>query len=117
MQKSFAICDPALDGKPVATLYYDAENKQFHIVIDQSADVELLPLSLKIHAEMGRFDLDGSFSMDWVRARMCPPTRQNINSILAYLGLSEYDEFAILMKTAGKSLMDDLYLDGVVSLI
>ena len=117
MQKSFAICDPALKGRAVAKLYYDTDGKQFHIAIDPSADVSKLPLSLKMHAEMGRFDLNDHFSMDWVRARMCPPTRQNISSILQYLGLSAYDEYEILMKTAGKSLMDDLYLDGIVSMI
>ncbi|MDR0468856.1 MAG: hypothetical protein LBH09_02670 [Peptococcaceae bacterium] len=117
MRKSFAICDPALDGKAVATLHYDSENKKFHISIDRSADVPKLPISLKMHAEMGRFDLNDSFSMDWIHARMCPAYRHNISSILKNLGLSEYDEFAILMKTAGKSLMDDLYLDGIVSLI
>ena len=117
MQKSFAICDPALDDKRVATIFYDTDYKRFHINIDPLADVSSLPISLKMHAEMGRFDLDESFSMDWVRARMCPPSRYNISNILDYLGIAEYDEFAILMKTAGRSLMDDLYLDGVTSVI
>ncbi|MCL1849426.1 MAG: hypothetical protein FWF83_07135 [Clostridiales bacterium] len=117
MQKSFAICNPAQNEQPVAWLFYETETKQFHITIDPAADTAKLPLSLKMHTEMGRKELDADFAMAWVRARMCPPTRQNISSILAFLDLPEYDEFAILMKTAGKSLMDDLYLDGIVSVI
>lgn len=117
MRRSFAICDPSLDGKSVATLHYNPADRKFHITIDPAADVDKLPISLKMHAEIGRYELDGSFAMDWVRARMCPPSRQNISSILRGLGLQEYDEFAFLMKTAGKSLMDDLYLDGVESVI
>lgn len=115
MQKSFAICDPRLDGKTVATLLYDTNSRKFHISIEESADVLKLPISLKMHAEMGRYELDSDFSIAWVRARMCPPSRHNISSILRNLGLEEYDEYEILMKTAGKSLMDDLYLGGIDS--
>ena len=49
--------------------------------------------------------------MDWVRARVCPPSRQNISCILRDIGLTEYDEYGILMYTGGKSLMDDLFLE------
>jgi len=108
--KQFAIRDPSAGGRQVAALFYDAGSKQFRISIDKSADISKLPISLKIHAEQGRYDLDGSFSMDWVRARICPPYRHNISGILQELGLQEYDEFDLIMRTEGKSLMDDLYL-------
>ena len=110
MRRVFAICDPAIDNKCVATLYYDMARQQFTIEIDRDADVKKLPLSLKMHAELGRYDLNEDFSMDWVRARVCPPSRHNISSILQEVGLSEYDEFGILVYSEGKSLMDDLFL-------
>ena len=52
--------------------------------------------------------------MDWVRARVCPPSRHNISSILRDIGLAEYDEYGILMYTGGTSLMDDLFLEELV---
>jgi hypothetical protein len=113
MQKKYAICNPAtVDGLyRVATLCYETNSKRFRIDIDKQADVSRLPISLKVHAEQGRFELNESFSMDWVRARVCPPNRQNISSILRDIGLSEYDEYGILMYTGGKSVMDDLFLE------
>jgi len=91
-------------------LFYDTSNKRFTIEIDEKADVKKLPLSLKMHAELGRYDLNEDFSMDWVRARICPPSRHNISTILQEIGLTEYDEFGIIMHTNGVSLMDDLFL-------
>jgi len=110
MLRKFAICDPAIENRQVATLYYETDKRQFSISIDRAADVAKLPLSLKMHAELGRFDLNEDFSMDWVRARVCPPSRHNISEILREIGLAEYDEFGILMYTKGESLMDDLFL-------
>jgi len=114
MQRQFAICNPATNNSGVATLYYDTDRRQFNIKIDNETDVKKLPLSLKMHAELGRFDLNEDFSMDWVRARICPPSRHNISTILHEIGLSEYDEFGILMHTNGVSLMDDLFLTEIV---
>ena len=110
MQRQFAICDPALNNESVAVLYYDTDKNRFKININNDADILKLPLSLKMHAELGRFELNEDFSMDWVRARVCPPSRHNITTILREIGLSEYDEFGILMHTKGVSLMDDLFL-------
>ena len=110
MQRQFAICDPALGNKQVALLYYDEVAKHFRIEIDEQADVSKLPISLRVHAEQGRYHLNESFSMDWVRARICPPSRQNISTILQEIGLPEYDEFGLIMYTHGHSLMDDLFL-------
>ena len=110
MQRKFSICDPALGNKQVAVLLYDDATKQFRIEIDRDANVSKLPISLKVHAERGRYDLNEGFSMDWVRARICPPSRHNISTILNELSLPEYDEYGILMYTQGHSLMDDLFL-------
>ena len=113
MLKKYAICNPATadDLYRVALLYYDTESRRYRIDIDKQADVSKLPISLKVHAEQGRYELNESFSMDWVRARVCPPSRQNISCILRDIGLTEYDEYGILMYTGGKSLMDDLFLE------
>jgi len=113
MQKQYAICSPYVNNEQVATLRYDETTKRFKISIDSTADITKLPISLKMHAEQGRFELNEDFSMDWVRARICPPSRHNISTILKEIGLPEYDEFGIITYTKGHSLMDDLFLDTV----
>jgi len=110
MLRKYAICDPSVDGQSVATLYYDTDKKSFRISIDEAADVGKLPLSLKMHATLGRYDLNEDFSMDWVRSRICPPSRHNISTILQVTGLHEYDEYGLISYTKGISVMDDLYL-------
>lgn len=110
MLRKFAICDPALGEKQVATLLYNEADKSFGIEILKNADVAKLPISLKIHAEQDRYLLNESFSIDWVRSRICPPSRQNISTILHEIGLDEYDEFGLISYTKGRCMMDDLYL-------
>jgi len=110
MEKTFHICDAAQDDAHVADLFYNTETERFRIIIDPSVNVSKLPLSLKMHAERGRYELNESFAMDWIRQRICPPSRHNISAILREAGLREYSEFGILSWTQGYSDMDDLYL-------
>ena len=110
MEKTFHICDAAQDDARVADLFYNTETERFRIKIDPFANVIKLPLSLKMHAERSRYELNESFTMDWIRQRICPPSRHNISAILREAGLSEYSEFGILLWTQGHSDMDDLYI-------
>ena len=69
-----------------------------------------LPLSLEIFADNGKRELTHQDVMTWIRGRICPAGRQNINSILKELDLPEYDEFEILMHTMARCDKDELYL-------
>ena len=49
--------------------------------------------------------------VDWIYERIVPPTRQNIEVLLAKMGLSDYNQLDILKYAKGKSVNDDLWID------
>ncbi|MDR2712816.1 MAG: hypothetical protein LBB91_06860 [Clostridiales bacterium] len=110
MLRTFALHDAALGGKRVGTFRYSTADMQFSLTI--FADIPLidLPLSLDGFAKHGKYELGHDDTLDWVRERICPPGRQNIDSILHDLGLAEYDEMALLSYTNGRCDKDELYL-------
>ena len=54
--------------------------------------------------------LDKIWDMIWVRQRIIPSDRQNLGQILKDNGLTEYDEYNMLMLTMGRCPQDDYYL-------
>jgi hypothetical protein len=97
-------------GTDFGTLTYEPEGKMWRIEINPKRDWDDTPLSLALHIRQGRYSLDERQSLAWVRDRLVPPNRQNIYQMLDALGLSEYDEFPILMHTGGISCNDGLHL-------
>ena len=71
---------------------------------------DTLPLSLEILVHKGNYAPGHDDVLRWVRGRICPPGRHNINEILAGIGLSEYDEFKLLEATGAKCDKDELYM-------
>ncbi len=110
MLKSFALLDGAVKER-VGTFRYDTDTKQFSMSISSDISAADLPLSLEIFADHGIRELNHSDVLTWIRGRICPPGRQNIQSILKELNLPEYDEFGILMQTMARCDKDELYLE------
>jgi len=110
MLKTFGLYDAALNNKQVGIFRYDMENKQFSMSIFKDIPIADLPLSLDIFASNGKYELSHKDVMTWIRGRICPPGRHNINDILKELNLQEYDEFEILMHTKARCDKDELYL-------
>jgi hypothetical protein len=69
-----------------------------------------LPLSLEGFASRRKYALSHEDALRWIRGRICPPGRHNIRDILRDNGLSEYDEFGLLMVTKARCDKDGLYL-------
>jgi len=112
MLKTFDLYDGALD-KQVGVFRYNTDEKQFSMSLFSDIPGIDLPLSLEIFADNGKYELSHKDVLSWIRGRICPPGRQNINSILKELNLTEYDEFGILMHTMAKCDKDELYLRGM----
>jgi len=110
MLKTFVLHDAALDHKQVGSFRYDTDDKQFSMSILTDIPIADLPLSLEIFAGNGKYELSHEDVLTWIRGRICPPGRQNINSILKELELPEYDEFEMLMHTMARCDKDELYL-------
>lgn len=111
MSKTLELHDGAL-GKQVGVLRYAADTKQFAMSLFPDIPAIDLPLSLEIFAAHDKRELTHQDVMTWIRGRICPSGRQNINSILKELDLLEYDEFAILMHTKARCDKDELYLSN-----
>jgi len=110
MSKTFALYDAALGNRRVGTFRYSAADKRFSLTIFDDIPLKDLPLSLDGYVRQGKYELGHEDTLDWVRGRICPPGRQNIDSILLDLGLAEYDEMALLSYTGGHCDKDELYL-------
>jgi len=96
-----------------AKLYYNTDKKLFNLVINKTADLKRMPASLWVYASSGKYDLSHADSLEWVRDRIIPDGRQNIQSILRGAKLDEYDEFGMLRYTKGKCVQDNLYISGM----
>ena len=109
MSRILELHDGAL-GKQVGIFRYAPDSKQFSMSLFPNIPAVDLPLSLEIFAENGKRELSHQDVLTWIRGRICPSGRQNINSILKELDLTEYDEFGILMHTMARCDKDELYL-------
>ena len=110
MLRSFAIHDANLNDIQVGMLTYDTGHQQFMIMVDDSVNIDDLPLSLELLVHNENYNIGHDDAIRWVRSRICPPGRHNIREILSEIGIPEYDEFEIIAATEGKCGNDDLYL-------
>ena len=109
--KIFAIRDAADNlKKDLAYLLYYETDKRFYIELPENADPWETPLLLSSFVQKGENTVNSYWSRLWVRQRIVPSDRQNIAQILRDNGLKEYDEYALLMLSAGRCEQDDYYL-------
>ena len=108
MSAKYLITDNA--GLDYGLLTYDQGNNVWHIEINPDRTWNDTPLSLAIYIRNGIYSLDEKQSLSWVRERLLPPNRQNIQHILREMGIQKYDEFAFIQKTRGVSPNDGLFL-------
>jgi len=104
------LLDGNLGDKQVGTFSYDTEAKRFGMTITKELSREDLPLSLECFVHRGKYTLTHEDALRWVSGRICPPGRHNISEILRDNGLSEYDEYGLLMVNMARCDKDDLYL-------
>ena len=109
--KIFAIRDATDDAqKDLAYLLYYKAGRRFYIELPEDADPWETPLLLSAFAQKGEHTINSYWSKVWVQQRIVPPDRQNIGQILRDNGLTSYDEYALLMLSAGRCEQDDYYL-------
>ncbi len=110
----FAIKDDTLPKDTVlGYLIYHEPSRSFYIELPDSADSWNLPLLLSSFADHGEYSINSAWSRRFVQQRIVPQDRQNIGQILIDNGLSEYDEFSLLMLSMGRCEQDDCYLEEV----
>lgn len=105
--KKYRIVNKRSLNKSLATLLYDEDKNEFHIIISEKQDITKLPMMLRASASKGEYNMSPQNSMVWVRNRIVPSERQNIGLFLKSYGLKHYREDLILEKTNGESIQDN----------
>lgn len=109
--KIFAIRDITdTDCKDLAYLLYYEISKQFYIELPSNADPWQAPFLLSSFAQKGEHTINSYWSKIWVQQRIVPSDRQNIGQIIRDNGINKYDEYDLLMLSAGRCEQDDYYL-------
>ncbi|MBQ0040419.1 MAG: hypothetical protein KBS56_00075 [Clostridiales bacterium] len=93
-------------GLSVGCLLYYEKERSFIIELDDALDEWSAPLIFSNMVKEGRFTASREQSALWVKERIVPNDRQNIDSILVNAKLHEYDEFALLVQSRGASSQD-----------
>lgn len=91
-------------------LFYEEKTKNFRIEIPFDGDEWTTPLLLSSFVKKGIYTVDAYWSKVWVQQRIVPIDRQNIAQILKDNGLTEYDEYQLLILANGRCCQDDYYL-------
>ena len=110
----FAIKDENLPpDRVLGWLIYYERAKAFYIELPDDADPWETPLLLSSFVKRGQHSVGSYWSRIWVQQRIVPQDRQNIGQVLKENGLSEYDEFGLLMLAMGRCPQDDCYLEEI----
>ncbi len=90
---------------------YNEKNKQFRLYIRKDTQYKVYPIFMQAMVyKQNMFVAEPDLAIQWVKERLIPSYRQNIDTILMSLGLSEYDEYELLKAGSGKCPQDDIYL-------
>lgn len=110
----FAIKDETLPADRIlGYLIYYQQARAFYIELPENGDPWETPLLLDGFLKRGETGVGSYWSRMWVQQRIVPPDRQNIGQILRENGLTEYDEFSLLLLSQGRCAQDDCYLEEI----
>ena len=94
----------------VGFLFYFERAKRFYAELP--SDLGKWDVPAMFYGQVGRknHSIDHELALKWVRQRIVPAERQNIASILKDNNLKEYDEYRLLVLSAGRCAQDDQYI-------
>lgn len=110
--KIFEIVDGEVNLSIGILLYYEKEGTCI-IELQEYLDEWTAPLLLTAYVKKKIYTIPRDVSLMWVRERVIPSGRQNIDDILRNHGLKSYDEMKFLEISGGKCSQDSLYIRKV----
>ncbi len=113
--KAYDIFDNDLK-KSVGTLLYYEKSRAFIVELEDWLDEWTAPLMFTGFVKRGIYTVAREESELWVRSRIIPPGRQNIQSILATHKLKEYSEISFLEMSGGRCSQDAIEITPLGSL-
>lgn len=106
--KIFAIRDK---NREYAFLYYFEKTDTFYIEIVKGLSYRKAPLIFDAFIKKNKITIDSYWSKKWVKNRVIPSERQNIGQILKEAKMDFYNEYKLLVRSKGKCVQDDLYIE------
>ena len=100
-------------NKAVGILNYDETAGTYTIDVPIGISSREAPFMLALFLKKGIRSLDQDASMRWVRSRIIPSSRQNIEEILEKNKMDSYDEHTLLLKSEGRSCQDEFYIEEI----
>lgn len=100
-------------NKVVAILNYDEMARTYTIDIPIGISSREAPFMLALFLKKVIRSLDQDASIRWVRSRIIPSSRQNIEEILEKNKMDSYDEHTLLLKSEGRSCQDEFYIKEI----
>jgi hypothetical protein len=113
--KTYEIYDRENDLSVGVLLYYEKE-KSFIIELAPDLDEWTAPLLLTAQVKRGVYTIPRDISFLWVKGRVVPSERQNIQAILRAHKLKEYDEMKLLEITEGRCPQDSMIIRRIDAL-
>ena len=92
----------------VGVLLYFEKDRSFVIELKEDLDEWTAPLLFAGLVKKNIYTVPRDISRLWVKARIIPPSRQNIGTILDNHHLKQYDEMKLLALSRGKCAQDSL---------
>ena len=102
--RKFEIVSP--NGQVSAWLLYDEAADKGTIKINKEADPNAMGPLLKICYDLKQWEMEERLTLIYIRERVCPPERENIQSILTRWGLTEYNPFLLSFALGGEAVCD-----------
>lgn len=94
----------------IGALLYFEKAERFIIELSDTLNEWNAPLLFTKQVRNHIFTISEELSLMWVRERIIPPGRQNIDSILKTHHLKQYSEIAFLEISEGRCSQDSLYI-------
>lgn len=104
------------NGLFVGVLQYYEKEHSYVIELQEGLNEWNAPLLFTSYVKKGIYTIPRDISFLWVKERVIPSGRQNIQAILNTHKLERYDEMKMLEISAGKCSQDSLYIKKVKEL-
>lgn len=103
----------AIRNKNMVYAYLFSNDTYDDYYIEINDEVKEQDVFLKMFLDKNEKTINNDWAKRWIDERVIPSNRQNINEILKDSNLQEYNELVLLIKSKGKSSMDDNYLEEI----
>ncbi len=102
--------------RSIGVLIYYEKQRTFIVELEDDLDEWNCPLLFTEYVKRGIFTMPRDVSFLWVKERVIPSGRQNIQSILKTHKLKEYDEMKFLELSQGRCSQDYMYIRKIDNL-